>query len=194
MSSITWTCFFKAYPPFTIILQKTLARLFAWMWGVWCLISPEGLKRSGPFDYKWQSPQIMVMEDMLEEQVQVILGHSTQVFICDPPHKELICWSYSALEWIQTPYLWWLGISPQDKHGMSNPSDSQVYDFGLFLIDQLLHYHGRSLADYKDMAQVQGDWVKWPLTTSLLSRGTTTLRIDGHGYWEHSQPQCWPKR
>src|SRR5882724_13546487 len=59
MSSITWTCFFKAYPPFTIILQKTPSQACCLEYGVLnVLISFEVLKRSGPFDYSEQSPQI----------------------------------------------------------------------------------------------------------------------------------------
>ena len=41
---------------------------------------------------------------------------------------------------------------------LADLSDAQVLDYGLYLIDQLLSYHGKSLQDWNTMLQVVGDW------------------------------------
>jgi hypothetical protein len=46
----------------------------------------------------------------------------------------------------------------QTRHGMPDPTDDQVYDFGLYLIDQILHKNGHSLSDFQDIPQVTGHW------------------------------------
>jgi DNA replication protein DnaC len=39
-----------------------------------------------------------------------------------------------------------------------NPSEEQVYDYGLYLLDQLLQSHGQSLRDYPEMPRYQHIW------------------------------------
>jgi len=86
MSSITWTCFFKAYPPFTIILQKTPSQACCLECGVLnVLISPEGLKRSGPFDYSEQSPQIEPLPSCRAGKVDVTNGRDKPLARCPSP-------------------------------------------------------------------------------------------------------------
>jgi hypothetical protein len=42
--------------------------------------------------------------------------------------------------------------------GIDTPSDTDVYDYGLFLLDQKLSNVGMSLSDFPHMPQVQNDW------------------------------------
>ena len=39
-----------------------------------------------------------------------------------------------------------------------SPSDDQVHDYGLFLIDKILNNAGKSLDQFRDMPQVTGSW------------------------------------
>ena len=41
---------------------------------------------------------------------------------------------------------------------LADPSDAQVLDYGLYLIDQLLSHYSKSLQDWNTMPQVVGDW------------------------------------
>ncbi|KAF9530832.1 hypothetical protein CPB83DRAFT_762461, partial [Crepidotus variabilis] len=38
------------------------------------------------------------------------------------------------------------------------PTEDEVYDFGLYLIDQILHKTNKSLRDWPTMPLPQGDW------------------------------------
>ncbi|PPQ72835.1 hypothetical protein CVT24_012881 [Panaeolus cyanescens] len=51
-----------------------------------------------------------------------------------------------------------------ERMGLTNISEDQVYDYGLFLINKLLQAAGKTLADYRLMPQPQHDW-----TTSLIN-------------------------
>ena len=46
----------------------------------------------------------------------------------------------------------------QHRHIRQNPTDEDVWDYGLHLIDQLLSHSNKSLKDWPDMPQVQQDW------------------------------------
>src|SRR5882724_11716410 len=46
------------------------------------------------------------------------------------------------------------------KHGIPEPTEEQVYDFGLFLCDKILQQAGKSLVLILDMPQVVGQWEK----------------------------------
>jgi hypothetical protein len=50
--------------------------------------------------------------------------------------------------------------------GIQNPTEEQAYDYGLFLLDNILHEHGNMLADWPSMPRPQGNWCL--LTTNLL--------------------------
>ena len=39
-----------------------------------------------------------------------------------------------------------------------SPSDDQVHDYGLFLIDKILNNAGKSLDQFRDMPQATGSW------------------------------------
>ena len=41
---------------------------------------------------------------------------------------------------------------------LADPSDAQVLDYSLYLIDQLLSHYGKSLQDWNTMPQLVGDW------------------------------------
>ncbi|KAI0039744.1 hypothetical protein FA95DRAFT_1503786 [Auriscalpium vulgare] len=43
-------------------------------------------------------------------------------------------------------------------HGISHPTDEQVYDYGLHLLDNILHDSGRSLEEFPPMPLPQDDW------------------------------------
>ena len=51
----------------------------------------------------------------------------------------------------------------QLNHNLQNPSDAQVQDYGLYLIDKLLSHSGKCLKDWDCLPQVEGDWGKWDL-------------------------------
>ena len=42
--------------------------------------------------------------------------------------------------------------------GFQNPTEEQIYDYGLFLLDNLLHESGRSLKEWPTMPQPQHNW------------------------------------
>jgi hypothetical protein len=42
--------------------------------------------------------------------------------------------------------------------GFENPTEEQIYDYGLFLLDNLLHESGRSLKEWPTMPQPQHRW------------------------------------
>jgi hypothetical protein len=44
------------------------------------------------------------------------------------------------------------------RRGILDPTDHQVYDYGLYLIERILKTRGKSLADYHPMPQPQEDW------------------------------------
>jgi len=46
----------------------------------------------------------------------------------------------------------------QHQRGIQNPTEHQVYDFGLFLIDKIIYHAGKSLKDLQDMPHFTGDW------------------------------------
>ena len=46
----------------------------------------------------------------------------------------------------------------QHRHIREDPSNEDVWDYGLFLIDQLLSNFNKSLRDWPDMPQVQQEW------------------------------------
>src|SRR5882724_6971093 len=86
ISIITWTCFFKAYPPITIILQKTPSQACCLECGVLnVLISPKGLKRSGPFDYSEQSVKIEPLPSCRAGKVDVTNGGDKPLARCPSP-------------------------------------------------------------------------------------------------------------
>jgi len=46
----------------------------------------------------------------------------------------------------------------QHQHRVQHPTEHQVYNFGLFLIDKIMHAAGKSLKDLWDMPYFTGDW------------------------------------
>jgi hypothetical protein len=46
----------------------------------------------------------------------------------------------------------------QNKHGIHHPTNDQIYDFGLFLIDKIMRQGGKSLDHFADMPQIMGQW------------------------------------
>ena len=44
------------------------------------------------------------------------------------------------------------------RHHIQDPTDDQVHDFGLFLLDKILNQAGKSLAQFRDMPQFTGPW------------------------------------
>ena len=44
------------------------------------------------------------------------------------------------------------------NHNMRNPSDAQVQDYGLYLIEKLLSHSGKCLKDWDSLPQVVGNW------------------------------------
>ena len=49
-------------------------------------------------------------------------------------------------------------VLPTTPMWHSNPTEYQVYNFGLFLIDKIMHAAGKSLKDLWDMPYFTGDW------------------------------------
>src|SRR5882672_7913577 len=92
-SSVAGSSFIKACPPFTIILQKTPGKACCLEIGVLnACISPEGLKRSGPFDYSEQSVQIEPLPSCRVGKVDATNGGLKPLATCpsillDIPHK-----------------------------------------------------------------------------------------------------------
>jgi hypothetical protein len=46
----------------------------------------------------------------------------------------------------------------QRKHHIAHPSDEEVYDYGLYLLNKILTRSGKSLEDFADMPKPQRDW------------------------------------
>ena len=46
----------------------------------------------------------------------------------------------------------------QRKHHIAHPSDEEVYDYGLYLLNKILSKSGKSLEDFADMPKPQRDW------------------------------------
>jgi hypothetical protein len=44
--------------------------------------------------------------------------------------------------------------------GIPNPSEHQIYDYGLYLLDSILHGSAKSLADFPPMPQPVEDWIQ----------------------------------
>lgn len=57
-------------------------------------------------------------------------------------------------------------------HNMVNPSQDEVYDFGLYLIDRLLCQSGKALKDWPDMPQPTADWMALLGNPLLLEQRT----------------------
>jgi hypothetical protein len=55
------------------------------------------------------------------------------------------------------------------------PSEAQIADYGLYLIDQLLSQSGKKLQDWDFMPQVVGDWRN-------MERNQNPLIVEQHQY------------
>ena len=51
-----------------------------------------------------------------------------------------------------------LGHNIRTNFGILNPTDNQIKDYGLYLIDQLLNESGKSLTDFPPMPHHVGNW------------------------------------
>jgi hypothetical protein len=65
--------------------------------------------------------------------------------------------------------------------GISSPSQESVYDYGLFLLDQILQDSGRLLEEWPSMPQSQEDWASLtvnPLIAEQLNYDHAALQAD----------------
>src|SRR5438105_12147139 len=46
----------------------------------------------------------------------------------------------------------------QRQFQIAEPSEDQIYDYGLYLLEKILHRSGRHLNEFAGMPNVQGDW------------------------------------
>jgi hypothetical protein len=65
--------------------------------------------------------------------------------------------------------------------GITNPSEDDIYDFGLFLLDKVLRESGHTLDNWPSMPKPQNDWnnlVINPLIAEQLNYDRNMLRVD----------------
>jgi len=94
----------------------------------------------------------------LEEAGHMATGHQLRVLFitilyeCSPSNPRLL-WDTHKHRLCDD-----LRYRLQHRHIREDPSDEDVWDYGLFLIDRLLSNFNKSLRDWPDMPQVQQEW------------------------------------
>lgn len=67
--------------------------------------------------------------------------------------------------------------------GINNPSTNDVYNYGLHIIDTILHESGHTLHDWPSMPTVQWLWEQYS-TNEMIAEQLNYNRDSQHAYWE----------
>jgi hypothetical protein len=77
--------------------------------------------------------------------------------------------------------------------GVTNASHDEIYDYGLHIIDQILHEAGHSLRDWPSMPHVKHQWEQYcvnEMITEQLNYDRSNLRL----FWESHRPLLNPEQ
>jgi hypothetical protein len=94
----------------------------------------------------------------LEEAGDMQTGHQLQnlfgvILLFCSPAKPAALWN-----WFKPKICDDLANILWQKHHIPHPSDAEVYDYGLYLLNRILTQSGKSLEDFAGMPSPQRDW------------------------------------
>jgi len=67
--------------------------------------------------------------------------------------------------------------------GINNASDEDVYDYGLYMIDHVLHESGHSLADWPSMPALRQHWEQYTVNEMITEQLNYDHNVQ-HAFWE----------